>query len=115
MEQGAMWPASFHVAFLAECSSFSPPTTVILLILLCFEALLFLIFTSVMFGTQVHSICTDETVSRVSTLSEPKSGVGAEGSGFRALSVPVTVVYAGLAGRMGMALPAALGGRLPLT
>ncbi|NWI65762.1 ZDHC3 Palmitoyltransferase, partial [Todus mexicanus] len=45
----------------AECSSFSPPTTVILLILLCFEALLFLIFTSVMFGTQVHSICTDET------------------------------------------------------
>uniref|UniRef100_A0A8C9GUB8 Palmitoyltransferase n=1 Tax=Piliocolobus tephrosceles TaxID=591936 RepID=A0A8C9GUB8_9PRIM len=47
-----------------ECSSFSPPTTVILLILLCFEGLLFLIFTSVMFGTQVHSICTDETVSR---------------------------------------------------
>lgn len=33
----------------------------ILLILLCFEGLLFLIFTSVMFGTQVHSICTDET------------------------------------------------------
>lgn len=54
-----------RAAFLAECSSFSPPTTVILLILLCFEALLFLIFTSVMFGTQVHSICTDETVSRV--------------------------------------------------
>lgn len=48
---------------LPECSSFSPPTTVILLILLCFEGLLFLIFTSVMFGTQVHSICTDETVS----------------------------------------------------
>lgn len=53
----------------AECSSFSPPTTVILLILLCFEALLFLIFTSVMFGTQVHSICTDETVSRAPTSS----------------------------------------------
>lgn len=48
----------------SECSYFSPPTTVILLILLCFEGLLFLIFTSVMFGTQVHSICTDETVSR---------------------------------------------------
>lgn len=46
-----------------ECSSFSPPATVILLILLCFEGLLFLIFTAVMFGTQVHSICTDETVS----------------------------------------------------
>ncbi|XP_039084112.1 palmitoyltransferase ZDHHC3 isoform X2 [Hyaena hyaena] len=44
-----------------RCSSFSPPTTVVLLILLCFEGLLFLIFTSVMFGTQVHSICTDET------------------------------------------------------
>ncbi|XP_042521994.1 palmitoyltransferase ZDHHC3 isoform X2 [Dipodomys spectabilis] len=44
-----------------KCSSFSPPATVILLIMLCFEALLFLIFTSVMFGTQVHSICTDET------------------------------------------------------
>uniref|UniRef100_A0A8D2D693 Palmitoyltransferase n=1 Tax=Sciurus vulgaris TaxID=55149 RepID=A0A8D2D693_SCIVU len=50
-----------HKVSLTECSSFSPPTTVILLILLCFEALLFLIFTSVMFGTQVHSICTDET------------------------------------------------------
>ncbi|XP_030791873.1 palmitoyltransferase ZDHHC3 isoform X7 [Rhinopithecus roxellana] len=46
-----------------KCSSFSPPTTVILLILLCFEGLLFLIFTSVMFGTQVHSICTDETAA----------------------------------------------------
>ncbi|XP_020793009.1 palmitoyltransferase ZDHHC3-A-like [Boleophthalmus pectinirostris] len=45
----------------SKCSSFSPPATVILLILLCFEGLLFLIFTSVMFGTQVHSICTDET------------------------------------------------------
>lgn len=42
-------------------STFSPPATVILLIVLCFEALLFLIFTLVMFGTQVHSICTDET------------------------------------------------------
>uniref|UniRef100_A0A8C5VCZ5 Palmitoyltransferase ZDHHC3 n=1 Tax=Microcebus murinus TaxID=30608 RepID=A0A8C5VCZ5_MICMU len=44
-----------------KCSSFSLPTTVILLILLCFEGLLFLIFTLVMFGTQVHSNCTDET------------------------------------------------------
>ncbi|XP_025741471.2 palmitoyltransferase ZDHHC3 isoform X2 [Callorhinus ursinus] len=53
-----------------KCSSFSPPTTVILLILLCFEGLLFLIFTSVMFGTQVHSICTDET----SLLERPARG-----------------------------------------
>ncbi|XP_063054777.1 palmitoyltransferase ZDHHC3-A isoform X1 [Engraulis encrasicolus] len=44
-----------------KCSTFSPPATVILLILLCFEGLLFLIFTCVMFGTQVHSICSDET------------------------------------------------------
>ncbi|XP_059194798.1 palmitoyltransferase ZDHHC3-A-like isoform X3 [Centropristis striata] len=57
----------FHFLYCFEddwtkCSSFSPPATVILLILLCFEGLLFLIFTCVMFGTQVHSICNDETV-----------------------------------------------------
>ncbi|XP_008847727.1 palmitoyltransferase ZDHHC3 isoform X1 [Nannospalax galili] len=56
-----------------KCSSFSPPTTVILLILLCFEALLFLIFTSVMFGTQVHSICTDETgIERLQRKKHPR-------------------------------------------
>ncbi|XP_040850271.1 palmitoyltransferase ZDHHC3 isoform X1 [Ochotona curzoniae] len=56
-----------------KCSSFSPPTTVILLILLCFEALLFLIFTSVMFGTQVHSICTDETgIERLKRKDQPR-------------------------------------------
>nr|XP_044992208.1 palmitoyltransferase ZDHHC3 isoform X2 [Jaculus jaculus] len=56
-----------------KCSSFSPPTTVILLILLCFEALLFLIFTSVMFGTQVHSICTDETgIERLQRKNQPR-------------------------------------------
>lgn len=62
---------SFHPSFhpcvvcfpSSECGSFSPPTTVILLILLCFEGLLFFFFTAVMFGTQIHSICTDETVS----------------------------------------------------
>ncbi|XP_063458837.1 palmitoyltransferase ZDHHC3 isoform X6 [Pan paniscus] len=59
-----------------KCSSFSPPTTVILLILLCFEGLLFLIFTSVMFGTQVHSICTDETVSRWLCPPFPHLGLG---------------------------------------
>ncbi|KAB0396132.1 hypothetical protein E2I00_007218, partial [Balaenoptera physalus] len=62
-----------------ECSSFSPPTTVILLILLCFEGLLFLIFTSVMFGTQVHSICTDETVSKRAACSPPTSAAGVGG------------------------------------
>ncbi|XP_072492322.1 palmitoyltransferase ZDHHC7 [Notamacropus eugenii] len=44
-----------------ECSDFSPPVTVILLIFLCLEGLLFLTFTAVMFGTQIHSICNDET------------------------------------------------------
>uniref|UniRef100_A0A8C9WJL1 Palmitoyltransferase n=1 Tax=Scleropages formosus TaxID=113540 RepID=A0A8C9WJL1_SCLFO len=62
----ALIMVAFHFMFCFEedwtkCSTFSPPATVILLILLCFEGLLFLIFTSVMFGTQVHSICTDET------------------------------------------------------
>ncbi|NP_001336305.1 palmitoyltransferase ZDHHC3 isoform X14 [Homo sapiens] len=60
-----------------ECSSFSPPTTVILLILLCFEGLLFLIFTSVMFGTQVHSICTDETgIERLKRKNQPREHMG---------------------------------------
>ncbi|XP_029463941.1 palmitoyltransferase ZDHHC7 isoform X1 [Rhinatrema bivittatum] len=44
-----------------ECSHFSPPVTVILMIFLCLEGLLFLTFTAVMFGTQIHSICNDET------------------------------------------------------
>ncbi|XP_078400712.1 palmitoyltransferase ZDHHC7 [Cetorhinus maximus] len=45
----------------SECSGFSPPVTVILIIFLCLEGVLFLTFTSVMFGTQLHSICNDET------------------------------------------------------
>ncbi|XP_036287932.1 palmitoyltransferase ZDHHC3 isoform X1 [Pipistrellus kuhlii] len=61
----------------SECSYFSPPTTVILLILLCFEGLLFLIFTSVMFGTQVHSICTDETgIERLKRKQQPRERRG---------------------------------------
>lgn len=47
----------------AECSNFSPGVSVLLLIFLCLEAILFLTFTAVMFGTQIHSICNDETVS----------------------------------------------------
>lgn len=46
----------------SDCSDFSPPVTVILLIFLCLEGFLFLTFTAVMFGTQIHSICNDETV-----------------------------------------------------
>jgi len=45
-----------------ECSSYSPPATVILLLFLGFEALLFAIFTSIMLGTQMNAIWNDETV-----------------------------------------------------
>lgn len=57
-----------HVVVLLrpECSDFSPPVTMMLMIFLCMEALLFLTFTAVMFSTQLHSICNDETV-RTST------------------------------------------------
>ncbi|XP_040135893.1 palmitoyltransferase ZDHHC7 isoform X2 [Ictidomys tridecemlineatus] len=44
-----------------ECSGFSPPVTVALVTFLCLEGLLFFTFTAVMFGTQIHSICNDET------------------------------------------------------
>uniref|UniRef100_A0A8C9QLH3 Palmitoyltransferase n=1 Tax=Scleropages formosus TaxID=113540 RepID=A0A8C9QLH3_SCLFO len=44
-----------------ECSDFSPPVAVMLMVFLCLEGLLFLTFTAVMFGTQIHSICNDET------------------------------------------------------
>ena len=45
-----------------ECSSYSPPATVILLLFLGFEALLFAIFTTIMLGTQLQAIWNDETV-----------------------------------------------------
>lgn len=45
-----------------ECSTFSPPVTVILLLFLTFEALLFAIFTLIMLGTQMTAIWNDETV-----------------------------------------------------
>ncbi|CAL4126347.1 unnamed protein product, partial [Meganyctiphanes norvegica] len=45
-----------------ECSGFSPPATVVLLLFLIFESLLFAIFTAVMFFTQVNAIWNDETI-----------------------------------------------------
>ncbi|XP_006817408.1 palmitoyltransferase ZDHHC3-like [Saccoglossus kowalevskii] len=45
----------------SSCSRYSPPATVILLIFMIFEGVLFALFTAIMFCTQVHSICTDET------------------------------------------------------
>ncbi|KAM9568785.1 palmitoyltransferase ZDHHC7-like isoform 1-T3 [Salvelinus alpinus] len=54
----------------SECSDFSPPVTVMLMIFLCLEGLLFLSFTAIMFGTQVHSICNDETVHSICNKTE---------------------------------------------
>lgn len=48
-----------------QCSFFSPPATVILLLFLTFEALLFAVFTLIMFGTQVNAIWNDETVRNI--------------------------------------------------
>uniref|UniRef100_A0A915K1N2 Palmitoyltransferase n=1 Tax=Romanomermis culicivorax TaxID=13658 RepID=A0A915K1N2_ROMCU len=48
-----------------SCAVFSPPATTIFLVMLLFEAVLFAIFTSVMCGTQLHAIMTDETVFSV--------------------------------------------------
>ena len=64
----------------AECSDFSPPVTVILLIFLCLEGLLFFTFTAVMFGTQIHSICNDETVcpSSAGCVRPQCTGVGGQ-------------------------------------
>ena len=43
------------------CPAFSPPATIILLLFLIFEGLLFALFTAIMFGTQVSAIWYDET------------------------------------------------------
>lgn len=76
---------SFHAAILimihmvrcvendwTQCSSFSPAATLVLLILLGFEALLFGIFTLVMFCTQVSAIFSDETQIESLKQEEPK-------------------------------------------
>jgi len=65
---------SFHALYLAishiitcmgsefqQCKAFSPPATMIFLLFLMFEALLFALFTSIMFGTQVTAIWHDQT------------------------------------------------------
>lgn len=50
-----------------QCSSFSPPATVILLLFLTFEALLFAVFTLIMLGSQMNAIWNDETVRSIIT------------------------------------------------
>nr|CAD7395015.1 unnamed protein product [Timema cristinae] len=44
-----------------DCSAYSPPATVVLLLFLVFEGLLFATFTMVMLGTQLQAIWNDET------------------------------------------------------
>ena len=55
-----------------QCSSFSPASTLVLMILLGFESLLFGIFTMVMFCTQVSAIFSDETQIESLKNEEPK-------------------------------------------
>lgn len=43
------------------CAYFSPPTTIIFLVFLIFEGLLFGLFTLIMFCTQINSVINDET------------------------------------------------------
>jgi len=53
-----------------QCSWYTPPATVVFLIFLGFEALLFAIFTMVMFATQLQAICSDETVNIISHIND---------------------------------------------
>ena len=69
------WPLTARSLSFTECSDFSPPVTVILLILLCLEGLLFFTFTAVMFGTQIHYICNDETVRFLLRCARPAFGL----------------------------------------
>lgn len=55
-----------------QCSSFSPAITLILIIFLGFESLLFGIFTLVMFCTQISAILSDETQIETLKNEEPK-------------------------------------------
>jgi len=43
------------------CIGLTTPTPLLLTIMLLFESLLFFLFTVIMFSTQMHSICTNET------------------------------------------------------
>jgi len=55
-----------------ECSTFNPAMSLILIVVLGFEALLFGIFTLIMFCTQVSAIFSDETQIEVLKNEEPK-------------------------------------------
>jgi len=63
-----------------ECSMYSPPATVVLLLFLVFEALLFAIFTAVMLGTQLQAIWNDETVSTIEDCMPARTQMRENGS-----------------------------------
>ncbi|XP_065573949.1 palmitoyltransferase ZDHHC3-like [Artemia franciscana] len=44
-----------------QCSPFSPAATIVLVLFLLFEGVLFAIFTMIMFASQIHAIWNDET------------------------------------------------------
>lgn len=56
----------------SNCSNFSPAVTLIFVIVLGFESLLFGIFTLVMFCTQISAILSDETQIETLKNEEPK-------------------------------------------
>uniref|UniRef100_A0A0N5AIN8 Palmitoyltransferase n=1 Tax=Syphacia muris TaxID=451379 RepID=A0A0N5AIN8_9BILA len=60
-----------------DCSFFSPPVTTLLLIFLLFEGLLFSIFSLVMFGGQLSSICADQTA--IESLKDEQFTKGPDG------------------------------------
>uniref|UniRef100_A0A0R3RU98 Palmitoyltransferase n=1 Tax=Elaeophora elaphi TaxID=1147741 RepID=A0A0R3RU98_9BILA len=60
-----------------NCSLFGPPVTAILLVFLLFEAILFAIFTLIMFSTQLSSICNDQT--SIESLKNEQYSAGPDG------------------------------------
>jgi palmitoyltransferase len=65
-----------------QCSYFNAPATTIMLIFLLFEAILFAIFTLVMFGTQLSAICSDQT-----GIESLRKESHAKGSGWKNMQV----------------------------
>lgn len=58
-----------------DCAYFSPPTTIIFIVFLIFEGLLFGLFTLVMFCTQINSVIYDETgIEHLKKESREKNG-----------------------------------------
>jgi hypothetical protein len=72
---------------------YSPPATVVLLLFLVFEALLFAIFTAVMLGTQLQAIWNDETVSTIENCVPAMTQMRENSSRQNSLLFPSTQLY----------------------